>query len=186
MSSACFIRIDSRTELIDGSIRTCSCALRATTRGVSSASGVRPISISGALCRSTRCEAKLEMLSAAERVERTQARYLQAQDQPRRRTGREATHGLSVFDCAGGQRIPVVERVAHHAAGVLARPSARRMRSDAADSRRRGVSARPRSFGASETCSETITRLRCASSVTATWRSDRRFFAPTKTRALAP
>ena len=76
MSSACFIRIDSRTELIDGSMSTCSWALRATTSGVSSASGVRPISISGALWRSTRCEAKLEMLSAAERVERTAARYL--------------------------------------------------------------------------------------------------------------
>lgn len=40
ISSACLILMDTRTELIDGSISTCSFALRDTVSGTSSASGV--------------------------------------------------------------------------------------------------------------------------------------------------
>jgi hypothetical protein len=71
ISSACFIRIETRTELTDGSMRTFSFSLRAMVRGFSRTSGDDAASISGTLCRSEVCEAKLVRESAAVRDERT-------------------------------------------------------------------------------------------------------------------
>lgn len=86
ISSACLILMENRTELIDGSIRTCSEALRAMTRGVRRTSGVEPASISGTLWRSATWEAKGSRVRAAVREERTAERY-----------------GRRVLDCEDGK-----------------------------------------------------------------------------------
>ena len=58
-------------ELMLGSMRTRSFSLRATVRGVRSTSGDVWASISGTLCRSAVCEAKLESVKAAVKLLRT-------------------------------------------------------------------------------------------------------------------
>lgn len=75
ISSDCFIRMLTRTLFTDGSTRTRSSWLRDTVSGLSSTSGEVFASISGTLCRSEACEAKLDSESAAVSVCRTQERY---------------------------------------------------------------------------------------------------------------
>ena len=74
ISSACFIRMLTRTLLIEGSTSTRSSWFRDTVRGLSRTSGDDAASISGTLCLSDACEAKLERESAAVSVDRTQER----------------------------------------------------------------------------------------------------------------
>lgn len=71
ISSACFIRMLTRTLLTLGSMRTFSFSLREMFKGLSRSSGELAASISGTLCRSEVWEAKLEMASAAVKEERT-------------------------------------------------------------------------------------------------------------------
>lgn len=75
ISSACFIRMLTRTLLTEGSTSTRSSWLRETVRGFSSNSGEVWASISGTLWRSLAWEAKFESERAAVRVLRTQERY---------------------------------------------------------------------------------------------------------------
>ena len=75
ISSACFILMLTRTLLTEGSTSTRSSWFRETVRGLRTTSGEVLASISGTLCRSEACEAKLERESAAVRVCRTQERY---------------------------------------------------------------------------------------------------------------
>jgi len=75
ISSACLIRMLTRTLLTDGSTNTLSSWFRETVSGFSRTSGELCASTSGTLCRSEACEAKLERDRAAVRVERTQDRY---------------------------------------------------------------------------------------------------------------
>ena len=70
-SSACLIRMLTRTLFTLGSIRTFSFSLRATVSGVRSTSGLVRASTSGTLCRSEAWEAKLVRVRAAVRVLRT-------------------------------------------------------------------------------------------------------------------
>ena len=56
-------------------MNTFSFSLRDTRRGLRRTSGELAASISGTLCRSEVCEAKLERASAAVREERTHWRY---------------------------------------------------------------------------------------------------------------
>ena len=71
ISSACLILMLIRMLLMLGSIRTRSFSLRAIVSGVSSTSGDVRASISGTLCRSAVCEAKLERQRAAVKLLRT-------------------------------------------------------------------------------------------------------------------
>ena len=82
ISSACLILIEIRIELTLGSMSTFSFSLREMVNGVNNTSREEAASISGTLCRSTVCDAKLSSVNAAVRVERTHERY-----------------GRSVFDC---------------------------------------------------------------------------------------
>jgi hypothetical protein len=75
ISSACFIRMLTRTLFTDGSIRTRSSWFRDTVNGLRMSSGDVLASISGTLCLSLACDAKLERERAAVRVLRTQERY---------------------------------------------------------------------------------------------------------------
>ena len=75
ISSACFIRMLTRTLLTLGSIRTFSFSLRATVSGFRRTSGELAASISGTLCLSDVCDAKFEMASAAVSDDRTHWRY---------------------------------------------------------------------------------------------------------------
>jgi hypothetical protein len=75
ISSACFIRMLTRTLFTDGSIRTRSSWFRDTVNGLRMSSGDVRASISGTLCLSLACDAKLERDRAAVRVLRTQERY---------------------------------------------------------------------------------------------------------------
>lgn len=61
--------------MTEGSIKTFSFSLRATINGLSSTSGDEEASISGTLCRSDVCEAKLVKDKAAVSEERTHCRY---------------------------------------------------------------------------------------------------------------
>lgn len=70
-SSACLMRMLTRTLLTLGSTSTRSFSLRATVSGVRSTSGEVRASTSGTLCRSDACEAKLVRVRAAVRVLRT-------------------------------------------------------------------------------------------------------------------
>lgn len=65
ISSACLILMDTRTELMLGSINTFSFSFRAIVIGFNNASGVFWYSTSGVLCRSTTCEAKFSKHNAA-------------------------------------------------------------------------------------------------------------------------
>jgi hypothetical protein len=60
-----------RTALILGSIRTFSLSLRETVKGLRRASGEDAASISGTLCLSAICEAKLDSVKAAVKEDRT-------------------------------------------------------------------------------------------------------------------
>ena len=64
-----------RTELILGSMKTFSFSLRETVSGFNSASGEDAASISGTLCLSAVCDAKLESVKAAVSEDRTHWRY---------------------------------------------------------------------------------------------------------------
>ena len=75
ISSACLILMLNRTLFTDGSIKTYSCSFRLTVNGISTASGVRCASTSGALCRSTICEPKFCNVNAAVSEARTHSRY---------------------------------------------------------------------------------------------------------------
>jgi hypothetical protein len=75
ISSACFILMLTRTLFTDGSMRTRSSWFRDTVNGLRMSSGEVRASISGTLCRSLACEAKLERERAAVKVLRTQERY---------------------------------------------------------------------------------------------------------------
>jgi len=75
ISSACLIRMLTRTLLTLGSIKTFSFSLRATVSGLSRTSGELAASISGTLCRSAVWDAKLDRESAAVSEERTHCRY---------------------------------------------------------------------------------------------------------------
>ena len=74
ISSACLILILTRTLLMLGSMRTFSFSFRDTVRGLSRTSGELAASISGTLCRSEVCDAKLERERAAVRDDRTHCR----------------------------------------------------------------------------------------------------------------
>jgi hypothetical protein len=74
ISSACFIRMLTRTLFTEGSTRTRSSWFRATVNGLRMSSGEVFASISGTLCLSLACDAKLESERAAVRVLRTQER----------------------------------------------------------------------------------------------------------------
>lgn len=63
-----------RTLLIDGSMYTRSFSLRETVNGFRMTSGELAASISGTLCRSEACEAKLDRESAAVSEVRTHCR----------------------------------------------------------------------------------------------------------------
>lgn len=71
ISSACLIRMLTRTLFTLGSTSTLSFSFLATVSGVSSTSGDVRASISGTLCRSDAWEAKLVRVRAAVRVLRT-------------------------------------------------------------------------------------------------------------------
>lgn len=75
ISSACFIRILTRTLLTLGSIRTFSFSFLATVKGFRSSSGEVAASISGTLCLSAVCDAKLESERAAVSEDLTHCRY---------------------------------------------------------------------------------------------------------------
>ena len=75
ISSACFIRILTRTLLTLGSIKTFSFSLRATVNGLRRTSGDVAASISGTLCRSEICDAKFDRDSAAVSEDLTHCRY---------------------------------------------------------------------------------------------------------------
>ena len=75
ISSACFIRIETLTEFTDGSMNTFSFSLRAMMSGFKSTSGDEEASISGTLCRSEVCEAKLVRDKAAVSDDRTHCKY---------------------------------------------------------------------------------------------------------------
>ena len=75
ISSACLILMLTLIELMLVSIKTFSFSFLAMISGFSMTSGVRPASISGTLCRSAVCEAKLLREMAAVREERTHFRY---------------------------------------------------------------------------------------------------------------
>jgi hypothetical protein len=75
ISSACFMRMLTRTLLTLGSMKTFSFSLRATVKGLSKSSGELAASISGTLCRSDVCDAKLDTARAAVRDDRTHWRY---------------------------------------------------------------------------------------------------------------
>lgn len=72
ISSACLILMLTRTLLILGSMRTLSFSLRETVSGFNRTSGELAASISGTLCLSDACEAKLDSDRAAVREDRTQ------------------------------------------------------------------------------------------------------------------
>lgn len=75
ISSACFILMLTRTLLMLGSIKTFSFSFRAIVRGLRRTSGELAASISGTLCLSDVCDAKLERDRAAVSEERTHWRY---------------------------------------------------------------------------------------------------------------
>lgn len=75
ISSACLILILILTLLMLGSIRTRSFSFRATVMGLSRTSGEVCASISGTLCRSDVCDAKLDRQRAAVKEDRTHCRY---------------------------------------------------------------------------------------------------------------
>lgn len=77
ISSACFILIETLTELTDGSMRIFSFSFLAITIGFNTNSGlwVLSTSISGRLCLSTNCEEKSSKHIAAVSEERTAVRY---------------------------------------------------------------------------------------------------------------
>jgi hypothetical protein len=75
ISSACLIFMLMRTLLILGSIKTLSLSFREMTRGLRRASGDEAASISGTLCLSDVCEAKLDSVNAAVKDDRTHCRY---------------------------------------------------------------------------------------------------------------
>lgn len=75
ISSACLIFMLIRTLLMLGSISTLSFSFLDTVSGLSSTSGELAASISGTLCLSEACDAKLARESAAESDERTHWRY---------------------------------------------------------------------------------------------------------------
>lgn len=75
ISSACFIRMLTRTLLTDGSTSTRSSWFLETVSGFRSTSGEVAASISGTLCRSEACDAKFDSDSAAVSVDRTAERY---------------------------------------------------------------------------------------------------------------
>ena len=75
ISSACFIRMLTRTLLTLGSIRTFSFSLRATVSGFRRTSGELAASISGTLCLSDVCDAKFDIASAAVNDDRTHCKY---------------------------------------------------------------------------------------------------------------
>ncbi len=82
ISSACLMAMDTRIELMDGSMRTRSLSLREITTGFKSSSGDSFTSISGLLWRSTFCEEKFSRHMAAWSVRLTANKY-----------------GFSVADC---------------------------------------------------------------------------------------
>ena len=75
ISSACFILMLTRTLLTLGSMSTFSFSFLDIVRGFNRTSGELAASISGTLCRSEVCEAKLERDRAAVRDDRTHWRY---------------------------------------------------------------------------------------------------------------
>jgi len=75
MSSACLILILMRTLLTLGSIKTLSFSFRDIVNGLRRTSGELAASISGTLCLSDVCEAKLARANAAVREARTHWRY---------------------------------------------------------------------------------------------------------------
>ena len=75
ISSACLIRILTRTLLTLGSINTFSLSFLATVNGFNSTSGELAASISGTLCLSAVCEAKFERERAAVRDDLTHCKY---------------------------------------------------------------------------------------------------------------
>jgi hypothetical protein len=75
ISSACLIFMLIRTLLMLGSIKTFSFSFRDTVRGLSSTSGELAASISGTLCLSEACDAKLDRERAAVSDDRTHWRY---------------------------------------------------------------------------------------------------------------
>jgi len=75
ISSACLILMLTRTLLTLGSIKTLSFSLRAIERGLRRTSGELAASISGTLCLSDVCDAKLASDKAAVREARTHWRY---------------------------------------------------------------------------------------------------------------
>lgn len=75
ISSACLIRILTRTLLTLGSIKTFSFSFLATVNGFNSTSGELAASISGTLCLSAVCEAKFDRERAAVRDDLTHCKY---------------------------------------------------------------------------------------------------------------
>lgn len=75
ISSACLIFMLMRTLLMLGSIKTRSFSFLDIVRGFSRSSGELAASISGTLCRSDACDAKLDRVRAAVSDERTHCRY---------------------------------------------------------------------------------------------------------------
>lgn len=71
ISSACLILMLILTLFMLGSMRTRSFSFRATVKGFSKTSGDVCASISGTLCRSEVCDAKLERQRAEVKEERT-------------------------------------------------------------------------------------------------------------------
>jgi len=74
ISSACLIEMLTRTELMLVSMKTFSFSFLATVSGVSKTSGDVWASISGTLCRSAVCDAKLDRHRAAVKLARTACR----------------------------------------------------------------------------------------------------------------
>lgn len=96
ISSACLIRMLTRTLFTLGSIRTFSFSFRETVRGLSRSSGEVAASISGTLCRSDVWEAKFDTARAAVKDERTHWRYgLNDWDYTKSVAGRD------INDCGG-------------------------------------------------------------------------------------
>jgi hypothetical protein len=75
ISSACFIRMLTRTLLTLGSMKTFSFSFLATVNGFRSSSGELAASISGTLCLSAVWDAKFESESAAVSEDLTHCRY---------------------------------------------------------------------------------------------------------------
>ena len=75
ISSACFMRMLTRTLFMLGSIKTFSFSFLAIVNGFSNTSGDVAASISGTLCLSEAWDAKLESERAAVSEDRTHCRY---------------------------------------------------------------------------------------------------------------